>query len=201
MEIVRIFSANESLYRGKNCSPNTIYLYYFYAISFQISVPNRHPPSNPREICRESRGMYRLWTDRYSDIEGENSGLIRQRRTYAPFALDRERGRKRSKGEIWPIEISNQWVNTHRERERERERERGREREGNYARYIFPPSRVIGIPEARTPPTIPRAALTTFVSGRGWSVLRRRVPSSLCRCRWGVWRRDNETRSIQLDFK
>lgn len=39
MEIVRIFSANESLYRGKNCSPNTMYLYNLYAISFQISVP------------------------------------------------------------------------------------------------------------------------------------------------------------------
>lgn len=159
MEIVRIFSTNESLYREKNCSPNTIYLYNLYAISFQISVPNRHPPSNPREICpciRESR-MYRLWTDRYSDIEGENSGLIRQRRTYAPFALDLEgegtfQGRNLADRDIKP-------VSEHTERERERE--------GNYARYIFPPSRVIGISEARTPPTIPRAALTTFVSGRG----------------------------------
>ena len=126
MEIVRIFSTNESLYRGKNCSPNTIYLYNLYAISFQISVPNRHPPSNPREICpciRESRGMYRLWTDRYSDIEGENSGLIRQRRTYAPFALDLEgegtfQGRNLADRDIKP-------VSEHTEREREREREGG----------------------------------------------------------------------------
>ena len=67
--------------------------------------------------------MYRLWTDRYSDIKGENSGLIRQRRTYAPFALDLEgegtfQGRNLADRDIKP-------VSEHTEREREREREGG----------------------------------------------------------------------------
>lgn len=101
-----------------------------------------------REICpciRESRGGWG-----YVPITDEYTGRKQwsyPSKTYAPFALDRG---ERSKGEIWPIEISTQWVNT----ERERERDAG----GNYARYIFPPSRVIGIPEAHASHAPPRRA-------------------------------------------
>lgn len=60
-------------------------------------------------------------------IRDENSGLIRQRRTYAPpFALDR--GGDTFEGRNLADRDINPWTHT--------QRDAG----GNYARYIFPPS-------------------------------------------------------------
>lgn len=149
---------------------------------------------NPRETCpciRESRGGEERCTDYeridepsrttiFGCIQGENSCLIRQRRTYAPFALDR--GANGFEGRnLADRDINPEWT----------QRDAG----GNYARYIFPPSRVIGIPEAHAShdPLAPR-----------WQPLFRDGDDPFCDdesrrrlCRWaGVWRRDNETRSI-----
>lgn len=171
MEIVRIFS---------NTPKYTLQRKKLLS-KHGISVPSRNLSLHSRiqgwmGVCTDYGRIYRAKTVVLS-VKDLRSLCTRSRGTFE--------GRNLADRDINPVS-----------EHRERERDAG----GNYARYIFPPSRVIGIPEAHASHA-PRAALTTFVSGRGWSVLRRRVPSSLCRCRWGVWRRDNETRSIQLDFK
>lgn len=86
-------------------------------------------------------GMYRLRTN----IQGENSGLIRQRLTLPLHSIEGNvRRAKSGRSRYQPSE----WT------QRERERDAG----GNYARYIFPPSRVIGIPEAHASHAPPRRA-------------------------------------------
>lgn len=98
MEIVRIFSNTPNHFAEEKIALETWYL------------------CSHREICpciRESRGGWG-----YVPITDEYTGRKQwsyPSKTYAPFALDRG---ERSKGEIWPIEISTQWVNTERERER-----------------------------------------------------------------------------------
>lgn len=86
-------------------------------------------------------GMYRLRTN----IQGENSGLIRQRLTLPLHSIEGQtfEGRNLADRDINPVS-----------EHRERERDAG----GNYARYIFPPSRVIGIPEAHASHAPPRRA-------------------------------------------
>lgn len=187
----------------------TKYLYHLYhfteeKIGFDYYIKYKYISSNfrnfcshrynPRETCpciRESRGGEERCTDYeridersrttiFGCIQGENSCLIRQRRTYAPFALDR--GANGFEGRnLADRDINPEWT----------QRDAG----GNYARYIFPPSRVIGIPEAHAShdPLAPR-----------WQPLFRDGDDPFCDdesrrrlCRWaGVWRRDNETRSI-----